>query len=183
MGSMESHGAAAMAGASDFLRLTYPSTACRPVPSFTIVIPANWVVTEFPNALFVMGSSNGQDGSPVDEFWSNVVVHHERVLPSTTLEELARSTWESMQADIPGVILKEEYTVEFEDLRHFIREVEVPCPSPEEGLTRMDSFMFGPTRDHPTFDLFRFTWLHPSAAGEERKALYRRVLRSLQFAQ
>jgi hypothetical protein len=166
---------------SGFLRLRYPSIACRPVPSFNLIIPSNWVVTEFPNALFVMGSSNGKDGSPVDEFWSNVIVHHERVLPSVSLEESAQSGWEALQAEIPNVVLKEEFAVELDDLRHLIREVEIPGASPKENVTRLDSFMFGPVRDCPTLDLFHITWLHPTAAGEERKVLYLRILESLKF--
>ena len=170
-----------MPEASKFLRLRYPSVACRPIPTFNLLVPSHWVVTEFPNALFVMGSSNGEDGSPLDEFWSNVVVHHERVLPSMTLEELGRSTWAQMQADVPGVVLKEEITVEFGDLQHFIREVEINGATGQERVTRIDSFMFGPVRDHPTLDLFRITWLHPAGAGDERKVLYREILSSLQF--
>ncbi|MSP39476.1 MAG: hypothetical protein EXR70_13395 [Deltaproteobacteria bacterium] len=164
-----------------FLWLSYPSEACRPVPSFNLIIPPHWVVSEFPNALFVMGSSNGQDGSPVDEFWSNVIVHHERVLPSVSLEEAGRSSWESLKADTPNAIMKEEFIIEFDDLRHFIREVQIPGPTPKETVTRIDSFMFGPIRDHPTLDLFRITWLHPSAAGDERKALFRQILKSVTF--
>ena len=166
---------------SGVVRLRYPSIACRPVPSFNLIIPANWVVSEFPNALFLMGSSNGKDGRAVDEFWSNVIVHHERVLPRVSFEELAPSTWETLRAEIPNVILKEEFTVEFNDIRHFIREVEIPGATPQDNLTRINSYMFGPIRDHPTLDLFHITWLHPTAAGEERKWLYMRILESLKF--
>ena len=170
-----------MEDTSAFLRLRYPSIACRPVPRFNLIIPAHWVVTEFPNALFVMGSSNGEDGSPVEEYWSNVVVHHERVLHDVTLETLAQSTLEDLQADIPNAVIEEELIAELGEHTHFIREITVPGETPEASVTRIDSFMFGPVQDHPTLDLFRITWLHPKPAGDERKALYRDILSSLEF--
>jgi hypothetical protein len=164
-----------------FLLLDYPSLACRPVPTFNLIIPPHWVVTEFPNALFVMGSSNGEDGSPVDEHWSNVVVHHERVLPEESLDTLAKSTGEALRNEIPTAVVKSESRLSFGDLEHFVREVEIPGASPAESLTRIDSYLLGPVYDHPTVDLFRITWIHPSAAGPERQALYMRILESLTF--
>lgn len=165
-----------------FVRLDYPSNLCRPVPSLNLLMPDNWVVSEFPNALFVMGTSNGNDGSAVEKYWSNVIVRHDRVLPSLSLDQLAMSSWEDLQAEIPVVDLKEEFTVEYGDLVHFVREVEIAGGSRKENVTRLDSLTFGPVRDHPTLDLFSISWLHPTAAGDERKALYMQILESVQFA-
>ena len=168
-------------GAPTFLKLQYPGPAFRPIPRFSLAIPSSWVVTEFPNSLMAMGTSSGLDGSPVDQYWSNVIVQHERVLASTTLEELASSSWQDLHTEIPGFVFKEQMTFVAGGLTHFLREVEIPGPMPGAGVTRLNSFVFGPVQGHPTLDLFRFTWLHPSAAGQERKNLYGQILGSLEF--
>ena len=160
--------------APELMELRFPGPAFRPVPSFTIGVPPEWVITEFPDALFAMGPHASAAG-----FWTNVIVRHERVLPNVALEELARATWENLEVDFPNAVITDERLVGMERL-HYVREVEL-WGSEEEPVTRIDSFVFGPVIDAPTVDLFQFTWLHPTAAGDTRKLLYIDILSSFHF--
>lgn len=152
------------------IEVRYPETGFRPVPRFSIDIPGDWGVIEFADALFAMGT-------PVDsqDPWSNVIVHHERVWANTTLEEIAQVSFDELQTESPDVVVKEELMLGLE-LFHYVREVELTMPGVNEPVTRFDTFCFGTDVDHPTVDLFQITWLHPTAAGEERKALYLQML-------
>lgn len=157
--------------------ITYPGPLMRPVPTFSMDIPVDWVVTEFPNALFLISTLLEPDaGGP----WSNVIVRHERVLPSVSLESYSAWTWQSLVADFPDAVIKESVHIQFACL-HLLRDAEVHWPTDKDLAARIDSFVFGPDTEHPTRDLFQFTWLNPSAAGDERKLIYVDMLRSIRF--
>ncbi|MDH3731268.1 MAG: hypothetical protein OES13_09125 [Acidimicrobiia bacterium] len=158
-----------------FVSLTYPGSAFRPMPRFAFDAPADWVLNEFPGALFIMGPVGGPD-----EPWSNVVVRHERILPDTSLEAIAKGSWEAFEADNPGAVVIDERLVSFAQV-HYVREVDLAPVGDEEPTTRIDSFVFGPEVDYPTLDLFQFTWMHPTTAGPELKPVYVKILSSLNF--
>ena len=160
---------------SDFVEVKYPGPKVRPVPTFSIDIPPQWVVTDYPGSLFAMGTP-----ATSSDPWSNVIVRHDRVLPNTSLEQVAILSWQDLKAESPDAVVKDEQMLLFE-LYHYAREVELSVPGVKEMVTRFDSFVFGPDVDHVTVDLFHFTWTHPVAAGDERTALYLHILSTLHF--
>ncbi len=165
----------------EFLRLGYPSQLCRPIPSFILAMPSHWVVSEFPDALYAVGSPVGEEGGLVDEHWSNLIVHHERILPTTTAEERSRIHWNVYKQEVPQAVLKGETTVEFGELTYVVREMEIPDDTEDGDTTRIDAFMIAPDRSHATHDLFQISALHPSAAGDDRRHLILEMLASLRF--
>lgn len=160
---------------SGFVEIKFPGPLVRPVPTFTIDIPSTWVVSEYPGSLFAMGTPNT---SP--EPWSNVIVRHDRVLPNTSLEQVAILSWQDLKADSPTAKAINEQMILLE-LYHYAREAEVTVKGVDGPVTRFDSFVFGPDIDHATVDLFHFVWTHPSAAGDDRTALYLHILSTLHF--
>ncbi len=158
------------------VRVTYPDPIFRPVPPFSIDVPADWVLTEFPDSLFVMGPTADPNG-----WWSNVVVRHERVLRTASLEVIAATTWQDLLAIHPDAKLIDQRLIHSTYL-HYVREAEITLEGQPGPVTRIDSFVFAPVSDLPTVDLFQIIWTNPAAAGDERKTLYLHMLRSLRFA-
>ncbi|NQV06563.1 hypothetical protein HQ535_08415 [bacterium] len=164
-------------GRTDLVKVTYPDPLFRPIPIFTVEVPPEWVISEFPDALYVMGPAADAPG-----YWTNVIVRHERMARGTTLEAVAKVTWDNLKADFPDATIKDQRVVLFESLHH-VREVELTIPDEDGPVTRVDSFVFGPVVDQPTVDLFQFTFLNPSAAGDEAQALHAKILESLHFSE
>jgi len=162
-------------GGIPMVRVTYPDPLFRPIPPFSIDVPDTWVLSEFPDALFVMGPSSDTNGH-----WSNVVVRHFRVVPASTLEGLARSTWAELLQSYPDAKIIDEQMIHDHHL-HYIREAELTMDGADELVARFDTLTFGPTLGHPTVDLFQITWTHPKAARLPRKQLYLDMLRSFRF--
>ena len=150
-------------------------SADRPVPSFTIDLPPDWVLTDHPDALFAMRLDEETDGA-----WSNVVVRHMRVASGTSYPTLARATWRAFEAENPGAVVVDERLVRFGAV-HYVREFEVPQTGNGDSVTRIDSFAFGPRADLPMVDLFLMTWLHPTQFGDRLKKTYVRMLSSMSF--
>lgn len=159
---------------SKFVEIKFPGIV-RPVPTFTLDVPADWVVSEYPGSLFAMGTANNTPGP-----WSNVIVKHDRVLPNTAMEQIAILSWQDLKEECPKAKAKNEQMILFEQY-HYAREAEVTVKGVDGPVTRFDSFVFGPDVDHPTVDLFHFIWTHPAAAGDERTALYLNILSTLHF--
>lgn len=159
------------------VRVTYPDPLFRPVPAFSIDVPHDWVLSEFPDALFVMGPT-----APPDGHFSNVVVRHVRVLPTATLESIAKSSWLELLHSYPDATINDERILHLKHL-HYVRECELTLEPGGEPVTRFDTLTFGPVVDHPTVDLFHITWMHPTAAGDPRRDLYVHMLNSFQFTE
>ena len=155
------------------VRVAYPAPIFRPVPPFSIDVPDDWVITEFPGALFVMGPTQPPDGN-----WSNVVIRHERVLPDADFKTLAKATWAELKVSYPDARLVQERLIHAEHL-HYVREGAIVMEGVD--VTRFDTMVFGPDTDHPTVDLFQMIWMHPAADGEARTELYMHMLRSFRF--
>ena len=157
------------------VRVEYPNPLFRPIPSFHIDVPHDWILSEFPDALFVMGPT-----APPDGHWSNVVVRHTRVLPTATLEGIAKSTWVEFKGNYPDATINEERMMHMKHL-HYLRHCEFDMDG--EAVTRFDTLTFGPTLGHPTVDLFHINWMNPTAAGQPRRDLYAHMLNSFQISE
>lgn len=158
---------------SNFVEVKYPSKAFRPVPTLTMDVPPTWVTSEYPGALFAMGTP-----ATSAEPWSNVIVRHHRVLPNTALEQVAILSWQDLKGESPDAVVQNEQMMLFEAY-HYVRQVELTVAGVDEPVTRLDSYVFGPDVDHATVDLFHITWSHPTSAGDERIALYASILSTL----
>ncbi len=156
-----------------YTTLEYPSPDFRPIPAFTFDVPPGWVVSEFADALCFVATPADAEGP-----WSNVFVQHERVLPTTALEDVAVESWDQALADFPDATVVDERLFEFEQY-HYVRESEMSLL--DETVTRVDSFWFSPDTAHPTVDLFHLVGLHPVEAGTERTGEYLRMLSSFRF--
>lgn len=159
----------------DLVRVVYPDPLFRPIPSFSIEVPPAWVISEFPDALYVMGPTADAPGP-----WMNVIVRHERVNRNTTLEEIAQTTWANLTAMFPQAVLTDEQLLQL-PLVHYMREVQITMPEYDEPVNRIETFVFGPVVDQLTVDLFHLTWLNPVSAGDDPKRLYLAMLASFRF--
>lgn len=164
-------------GTVPMVKVTYPDPLFRPVPEFEIDVPHDWVLSEFPDSLFVMGPT-----APPDGHWSNVVVRHVRVLPTATLQDIAKSTWAELKESYPDAEIQDQRLLHAQHL-HYVREARFVIEESGELVTRFDTLTFGPVVDQPTVDLFHINWMHPTAAGDPRRDLYIHMLRSFRFTQ
>lgn len=154
--------------------LTVPGPLVRPAPTFNLGVPTDWVITEAPGTVFVMGTEASFEGP-----WSNVLVKHERVPADTTLDDVARSTWAELLVDHPEVEVLDETAVDFAET-HYIRTVKLHMEGWGE-VNRTDSFVFAPVEEAPTGDLIHFIWLNALEAAPVYGDLYAAILASLEF--
>jgi hypothetical protein len=159
---------------SDLVRVRYPDPLFRPIPPFSMDVPPDWLISEFPDSLFVMGPEADES-----ELWSNVLVRHSRVFPTTSFEHIGVSSWAELQAIYPDVEVTDQRMITGQ-VEHYVREVELDYPDVGR-VTRVDSFAFGPATDQPTRDLFQITWLNPQHWSTEIQHLYFKMLLSFQF--
>jgi len=157
-----------------FVTMQHPGPSFRPIPSFTMEIPPTWIVDEFPDALYIIGT-------PADspEPWSNCFIQHERVINTAALEEIALESWEKLKGEFRDAKVVEERVVVFEQVQ-YLREAKMKLNG--EKITRVDAYLFGPDVDHPTVDLFHFFGLHPVSAGDDRTLTYMKMLSSLHIS-
>lgn len=159
----------------ELVKVTYPDPLFRPIPPFSIDVPPEWLVTEFPDALFLMAPADDAPGP-----WSNVIVRHERVFPGESFEGIAAATWKSLQSLYPEVTLRDERVLKGKQL-FYVREVGISLPDRGGPVARFDAFLFGRVLDQPTVDLYQFTFLTPDETVDEMKLLYLRMLLSVDF--
>lgn len=153
--------------------LQHPGPPFRPVPNFTFDIPPGWIATDFADALCFVGTPDSLEGP-----WSNVFLQHERVLPTTALEEVAVESWDATLHDFPDATIVDERIYEFEQYQ-YVRECELTVI--DELVTRVDAYWFGPDTEHLSVDLFRLVAMHPVEASPERTVEYLKMLRSFRF--
>ena len=131
------------------------------------------MVTDFAEALCFVGTPDSFDGR-----WSNVFLQHERVLPTTALEEVAVESWDRTLHDFPDATLVEERIFEFEQYQ-YVRQCELTVV--DEVVSRLDAFWFGPDTEHLSVDLFHLIAMHPLDSGAERTVEYLKMLSSFRF--
>lgn len=155
---------------------TYPGPPVRPIPRFSIDIPTHWLMTEFPGALFAMAPAADAPGP-----WSNVVIRHDRVLPTETLETLGAATRDLFLAEFPDADIIGEQIAQIGAHEFHLRNAELAHPNWHERVNRTDTLVFGPTQDQTTADIFHITWMCSAAATAEVSKLQLRVLETLRF--
>ena len=66
----------------------FPSAMIKPVPPFIFSVPDGWVLDDAPDALVV-----ARTAEPVDGFWVNAILSHDRVPRAVDFKQAAQATW------------------------------------------------------------------------------------------
>lgn len=160
----------------EMVTVTWPDPVLRPIPSFSFDSPPDWILTEFPDSLFLLAPA---EDAP--EPWTNITVRHERVFRDTTMGQIARDTWEALKRTYEGIELGDERMLTVNGNMFYIRESEFYFEGYETRVTRHDAFIFGPNIDHTVVDLFQFIFLNAAEHTEAYKPLFLRMLGTLEI--
>jgi hypothetical protein len=130
----------------------HPSRTVRPVPSFLFATPAGWVVDEAPGAVLAVRAS-----APVNEFWSNALLTHDRVAKAVDLQAAATASWGRLKADAPSAEVMMERVARFGENIVYLRGVELDAKQSGKRLAQLHALFFAPSDDTAkTTDLFQF---------------------------
>ena len=130
----------------------YPSRTVRPVPGFIFAAPDGWVVDEAPGAVLAVRAS-----APVNDFWNNALLTHDRVAKAVDLQAAATASWGRLKADAPSAEVKMERVARFGDNIVYLRGVELDAPQSGKRLAQLHALFIAPSDDDAkTVDLFQF---------------------------
>jgi hypothetical protein len=130
----------------------HPSRMVRPVPAFLFAAPEGWVVDEAPGAILAVRAS-----APVNDFWNNALLTHDRVAKAVDLQAAATASWGRLKADAPSAEVKMERVARFGDNVVYLRGVELDAPQSGKRLAQVHALFLAPSEDDAkTADLFQF---------------------------
>lgn len=166
------------AGASSLVRFQHPSAEVRPVPTIGMAIPRDWNATEFPGALFALGTPADAGGA-----WANVIARHERTTIDMRLDQAARMSWMQLTAEVSDAVLVEERVLNLNEHPFYWREIRIGDEGTDGAVTQFQVLFFGPIRAKDrTLDLFSMDFVNPLGAEEEFGPAYLAMLKSLRFS-
>ena len=132
--------------------VVHPSATVRHVPSFVFAAPPGWVVDEAPGAVCVVRATE-----PVNEFWNNALLTHDRVAKAVDLQAAATASWGRLKTDAPSAATVMERVAKFGDNIVYLRGVELDAPQSGKQLAQIHALFFAPSpEDAKTVDLFQF---------------------------
>ena len=156
--------------------VVYPSVFARPVPSFVLSKPDDWIVTELPQTVMAVGTPE-----PVDGVWVNASVVHERVLPTMTIEIAAQASWGQVKRAYAHAEIGDEKMMTFGELEVYMRGTDLPATQDGPPLAQVTAIFFGPERDRPTVDLFQIVCTAPHAKMPELLPTFVAIIGSFTF--
>jgi hypothetical protein len=132
--------------------VVHPSAIVRPVPSFVFAAPPGWVVDEAPGAVCVVRATE-----PVNEFWNNALLTHDRVAKAVDLQAAASASWGRLKADAPSAATVMERVAKLGQYFVYRRRAAPPAPQSGKKLAQIHAMFFAPSlEDAKTVDLFQF---------------------------
>jgi hypothetical protein len=137
--------------------VVYPSAMVRPIPPFVFAAPDGWVVDEAPDAVAVV-----RQAEPVDDFWINAILTHDRVATAVELPAAAQLTWSRLQRDAPSAKSVMERVANFGGNVVYLRGVELDAPRSGRKLAQLQAIFLAPkVEGAKTADLFQFVASSP----------------------
>lgn len=154
--------------------IDYPGTF-RPVPEFTIDIPSDWLVGEFPGALFAIATPAREDGG-----YANVAVRHQRVSREVTVADVARAEWARVVAEAPDAQILTEALAPMQ-VKQFVVESTIPGSEGVPDTHRIDSYVDAQVFGVATTDMFHIMMTSRVADADEFDPIFAAMLASLRF--
>jgi hypothetical protein len=140
----------------------FPSRQLRAIPSFSFDFPAGWELEESTSALAAV-----HPAEPIDGFWVNVLVNHDRVEAAASLQDAAVITCAQLLRFHPDLRVLTERVAKFDGGRRetYIRVAEMT--DEDRKLTQMHALFFAPEiPDARTKDLFQIVATIPSDGSD-----------------
>jgi hypothetical protein len=131
----------------------FPSAALRPVPSFTIGVPAGWRVDEAPDALGVI-----RVPEPIDGFWVNLLITSDRIDHRVKLAHAASIALDRLRQQCPDVVVRADRVADVDGRVVSVRALELTAPTTGRQLSIVQGLTVAPrAKDATTRDLFQLT--------------------------
>jgi hypothetical protein len=142
--------------------VVFPSAALRPVPGFTIGVPAGWEVDEAPDALGVM-----RVPEPVDGFWVNLLITTDRIDHRVKLAHAASISLDRLREQCPDVVVRTDRIADVGGRLVSVRALELTAPTSGRRLTMVQGLTVAPRAEGAkTRDLFQLTGTCPAADAD-----------------
>lgn len=141
---------------------TYPSAVLRATPSFTIAVPAGWVVDEAPGALGVIRVPEEVDG-----FWVNLIISADRVDHRLKLAHAASVTLERLMAECPDAEVMADRIAQLDGQLISTRVINLTAPGTGREITQIQGLTAAPRAEGAkTRDMFHLTGTTPRSVVE-----------------
>ena len=116
----------------------FPSAMIKPVPPFIFSVPEGWVLEDAPDALVV-----ARTAEPVDGFWVNAILSHDRVARAVDFKQAAQATWAKLQKTSPS--RRSRWSAYgFGTNVVYLRGAELEAPESGRPLAQLHALFFAP---------------------------------------
>ena len=157
--------------------VVYPSSAARSVPPFVFLQPQGWIIDEAPDAVLVVRAPE-----PIDGFWLNAILTHDRVAATVDLTAAAKATWARVLRDSPAATADFERVARFDDNVVYLRGLEVDAPQSGRKLAQLHALFMAPKAEgQKTGDLFQFIITTPTEVMGQLSAGFVEMIASFRF--
>lgn len=155
----------------------HPGKLIPGIPSFVFSVPQGWVIDEAPNALCVVRLP-----APVEGFWVNAMVNHDKVSRELDFETLAKTTWARLKRTSPEAELNGERLMRLSGVPGYVRGVNLQAAD-GRPLAQVHAMVFAPV-DGPgkVVDLFQIigTCLRDDSVKASMEA-FTEIIRTFRF--
>lgn len=155
----------------------HPGKLVPGIPGFVFSVPQGWVIDEAPNAMCVVRLPQ-----PVDGFWINAMINHDKVSRELDFEALAKTTWARLKRTSPSAELNGERLMRLSGVPGYVRGVNLTAPD-GRALAQVHAMVFAPT-DGPgkVVDLFQIigTCLRDDSVNASMEA-FTEIIRTFRF--
>ena len=155
----------------------FPSAMIKPVPPFIFSVPEGWVLEDAPDALVV-----ARTAEPVDGFWVNAILSHDRVARAVDFKQAAQATWAKLQKTSPSAKVTMERLARFGTNVVYLRGAELEAPESGRPLAQLHALFFAPApEDGKTVDFFQFVATSPQAQMDTYGPAFVELVGSFRF--
>ncbi|MCB1000848.1 MAG: hypothetical protein R2713_01065 [Ilumatobacteraceae bacterium] len=157
--------------------VTQPSSMLPGIPPFLFSVPEGWVLDESPGAVATVHTAE-----PVDGFWINAILSHDKVARSVDFKQAAAVTWLRLAERAPDVQMTAEKFVRVGRLPVYVRSSEMTIVDTGRRVSQLHAIFFAPVRGPgKVVDFFQLVCTAPVEHVDEVAPAMIGMIRSFRF--
>lgn len=147
------------------------------IPPFLFSVPTGWVLDEAPGALAAV-----HPPEPVDGFWINAILSHDKVARSVDFKQAALVTWLRLIEKAPDAQMRLEKMIRVGRLPVYVRAAEMTAAKTGRRISQLQAVFFAPvTGPGKVVDFFQLVCTAPIEHVDDVAPAMLEMIRSFRF--
>jgi hypothetical protein len=157
--------------------VAHPSAMLPGIPPFMFSVPQGWVLDEAPGALAVV-----RPQEPVDDFWINAILSHDKVARSVDFKQAALITWLRLVEKAPDATMQFEKMIRVGRLPIYLRAADMTAAKTGRQISQLQAVFFGPVHGPgKVVDFFQLVCTAPTEHVDSIAPAILETIRSFRF--